>query len=135
MDTKKIDKLIREIEDCNRKLQKVMDNPNDKDAGDKLQNDKTYVMSFMKEFLWIFPAAAAVGMTAGINILLGAIVEGMLVLLVRTRFSEDVFYSRLLKENNKAIEWLKNEKLPLKQRIIEIMVKKNLILNLLFLNL
>lgn len=109
MDTDKIDKMIREIENCNHKINKYRDDPN-KENEDKLVKDKTYVQKIIKECFWLFPSAYAMGAAPVFSGLLGAIVAGMYILLVNSRLSEGVFFNNLIAENNKALNWLKEEK-------------------------
>jgi len=112
MDTKKIDKMIHEIEKCNRKIDRYR-NSDDKEKDkirDNLKHNKELVAKTIREMFWLLPAAAAVGAASAFNVVLGLIVGGMFVGLTNERLSIDNFYNKLEAENNKALEWLKEER-------------------------
>ena len=110
MDTKKIDKLIHDIKSCNDKIAEYRKDPHNKCSRENLEKDNIYWQKILKELLWVYPAAFAVSGTVAMSSVLGIIVSGMFMLLVKSRFSEDTFLNNIESENNKALKWLKEEK-------------------------
>lgn len=113
LDTSHIDKMIKEIEDCNKKIEEYKGaSKEDKEKiRDELKSNKELLAKMLREYLWILPCAFAVGYSVGaFNILFSAVVDGMFIMLMRERLSIDNFYNKLEAENNKALKWLKEEK-------------------------
>ena len=112
MDTKKIDKMIKQIEGCNNKIDQYRnaDDNKKKQISDELKSDKEFMNREFREIFWIIPASIAMDVTIITNPLIGAIVAGMYTMLVKERLSIDNFYNKLESENNKALNWLKKEK-------------------------
>lgn len=112
MDTKKIDKMIYEIEKCNKKIERYRSASDEekKKIRKDLENNKELVAKYIRELFWIIPACGAFMSATAINVMLGGVVTGMYVMLVNERLSIDNFYRKLEAENNKALEWLKEER-------------------------
>lgn len=113
LDTSHIDKMIKEIEGCNKKIEEYKGaSKEDKEKiRDELKSNKELLAKEIREFLWIIPCAYAAGYSVGaFNILFSAVVDGMFIMLMRERLSIDNFYNKLEAENNKALKWLKEEK-------------------------
>jgi hypothetical protein len=112
MDTKKIDKMIHQIEECNRKIAKYKTaGKNEKNKIRKeLESNKEVVARELREMFWIIPASVAMGWGGIINPILGGIIVGLYTMLVNERLTVDSFYKRIEDENNKALEWLKEER-------------------------
>lgn len=112
MDTKKINKMIKEIEGCNNKINqyKNADENKKKQIRDELKSDKELMNREFREMFWMIPASIAMGATIVTDPLIGAIIAGMYTMLVNERLSIDNFYNKLESENNKALNWLKKEK-------------------------
>lgn len=112
MDTKKIDKAIKEIEACNAKIEqyrKADDKEKDK-IRNNLKHNKELVSKQIREMFWIIPASIAMGFTAAVDPIIGLIVVGMYTMLANERLSIDNFYNKIEEENNKALKYLKEEK-------------------------
>lgn len=113
LDTSHIDKMIKEIEGCNKKIEEYKNaSKEEKDKiRDELKGNKELLAKMLREYLWILPCAFAVGYSVGaFNILFSAVVDGMFIMLMHERLSIDNFYNKLEAENNKALKWLKEEK-------------------------
>lgn len=116
MDIKKIDKLIKEIELCNSKIAEARNNIKN-GTTKELRSDKIFIQNQIKELLWVIPAVGVVIGTSiasniihSINPIVSFIMTAIYIIVLKTRLGLNVLYDRLEKENNEALEWLKNKR-------------------------
>ena len=104
--------MIHQIEGCNRKIAKykTADNKEKDRIRNDLKHNKELVAKEIREMFWLIPASVAVGATGMADPIIGGIVMGMAAMLFNERISTDNFYRKLEEENNKALEWLKEER-------------------------
>lgn len=112
-DTKKIDKAIRSIETCNKKIHDYK-HSTDLKKGLAILGDKEYFSKLIPQCLGYATLTTALGLVLGPGAQSAGFIASSIAMNMPTTDDKGKMAPKLIndleKENNKALEWLKKEK-------------------------